>query len=64
MAKYIRKYGKRVQFEGADIKLDSKNRMYVTFNDDTYVEGFGVVPKGKKTILHNIDGVIKIKGVK
>jgi len=62
MAKYIKKDGKRVHFYGDDIKLDSKNRMYVIFDEDTSIPNVGIIAKGKKTILHNVDGVIQIKG--
>jgi len=61
MAKYIHSGGKRVQFEGADIRLDSKNRMYIQFKEDTTISGIGVVPEGKKIILHSVDGVIQIQ---
>lgn len=62
MAKYIKSGGKRVKFYGEDIKLDSKNRMYVEFKEDTTVHNVGVVPKGQKTILVNVNKCIQIKG--
>jgi len=61
MAKYIKKGGERVQFSGEDIRVDSKNRMYVEFKKDTTVQGFGVIPKGKKTYLENVNGSIQIQ---
>lgn len=61
MAKYIHSDGERVKFEGESIKLDSKNRMYVEFLVDTTIINVGVIPKGKKIILHNVEGVIRIK---
>jgi len=62
MAKYVKKEGKRVRFYGAEIKLDSKNRMYVEFKEDTEVPNVGVIAKGQKTVLVNVNGNIQIKG--
>ena len=61
MAKYIHSGGKRVQFNGEDIRLDSKNRMYVQFSEDTTIPNVGVISKDKKTLLINVDGNIQIQ---
>ena len=62
MAKYYKKGGKRVDFHGADIMIDTKNRMFVQFKEDTTFPNNGVIPKGQKTVLENVNGVIQIKG--
>ena len=49
MAKYYKKGGKKVEFNGHPIKIDTKNRMYIEV-------------ESKKTILENINGIIQIKG--
>lgn len=51
MAKYLKKNNESVLFQGEKIKIDSKNRMYVDL-------------EGKRTLLENIDGVIKLKEIR
>jgi len=49
MAKYLKEHGERVSFQGDEVRVDTKGRLYI------FVDG-------KKTYVKKVNGIIHFKG--